>query len=107
MGDLVVVDIVDVDALGPFPHLLRDHRRVEIALQHVGGGSKTGEGPSAVDARQDVEACSVGRPATAPSMISATVRTIPRVKPWGLVRNQANVCRAAADPRAAAECGSW
>ena len=42
---------------------------------------------------------SVGPPATAPSCISATVRTRPRVKPLGLVRNQANVCRAAADPR--------
>ena len=36
-------------------------------------------------------------------MISATVRTTPRVKPLGLVRNQANVCRAAADPRPLAE----
>jgi hypothetical protein len=50
VGNLVVIDIVDVDAPRPLPHLLRDYRGVEIALQHIGGGSKNGEGPSAVDA---------------------------------------------------------
>ena len=98
VSDLVVVDVVDVDALRPLPHLLRDDRGVEIALQHVGGGSKYGKGPSAMDAWQDVEAClSGGLPPL--FQISASVLTSPRVKPLGLVRNQANVCRVAADPR--------
>ena len=102
VGDLVVIDVVDVDAPGALAHLLRDDRGVEVALQHVGRGAKAGVGPSAVYAWQDVErAC---RAACHRSfMISATVRTTPRVNPLGLVRNQANVCRAPADPRAAPE----
>ena len=105
MGDLVVIDVVDVDALGALAHLLRDDRGVEVTLQHVGGGAKAGEGPSAVDAWQDVEPCLSGA-CHRSFMISATVRTTPRVKPLGLVRNQANVCRAAADPRPR-RGGSW
>ena len=56
VGDLVVVNVVDVDALGPLTHFLRNDRGVEIALHDVGGGTKNGEGPAAVNARQDVEA---------------------------------------------------
>ena len=33
VGDLVVIDVVDVDALGALAHLLRDDRGVEVALQ--------------------------------------------------------------------------
>jgi hypothetical protein len=55
VGYLVVVDVVDVDALRTLAHLLCDDRGVEIALQDVGGGAETGEGPSAVNSRQDIE----------------------------------------------------
>ena len=56
MGDLVVVDVVGIDAFRPLAHLLSDDRRVEIALQDVRRGPKAGERPSAMDPRQNVEA---------------------------------------------------
>ena len=61
MGDLVVVDVVGIDALRSLAHFLRDHRGVEIALQHVRRGAKTGECPSAMDPRQNVETFLSGR----------------------------------------------
>ena len=60
VGDLVVVDVVDEDALCSLAHLLSDDRSVEIALQHVGGGAQTGVGPAPVNARQDIEAVLAG-----------------------------------------------
>src|SRR4029453_2613331 len=60
MGDLVVVDVVDEDALPSLAHLLGDDRSVEIALEHIGGGAQSGVGPSPVNSRQDVEAVLAG-----------------------------------------------
>ena len=99
VGDLVVVDVVDIDALRSLAHLLGDDRGVEIALQDIGGGAKSGVGPSPVNSRQDVEPVLSG---SLPSLLRPPRRWSVRprgVKPLGLVRNQANVCRAAADPR--------
>src|SRR5215213_4188299 len=39
VGDLVVVNVVDVDALGSLTHFLRDHCSVEVALHDVGSGA--------------------------------------------------------------------
>jgi hypothetical protein len=56
MGDLVIVDIVDVDALCPFSHLLRHYRCVQVALQDVAGCAQSSKRPSAMHAWQDVKA---------------------------------------------------
>src|SRR5688572_3232383 len=55
VGDLVVIDVVDIDALCSPAHLFGDDGCVEIPLQDVGGGAESGVGPSPVNARQDVE----------------------------------------------------
>src|SRR4029453_8047986 len=55
MGDLVVIDVVDVDALRSLAHRLGDDSCVEIALENIGRGAQSGVGPSPVNPRQDVE----------------------------------------------------
>ena len=56
VGDLVVVDIVDVDAANPAHHLLGDDCRVEVAQETVAECAKAGERPRTVHAGEDVEA---------------------------------------------------
>ena len=53
VGDLVVVDEVDVDGLRPAHHRLDDQRDVEVTQEHVGGRAQGDVRPSPVDARLD------------------------------------------------------
>ena len=66
VGDLVVVHVVDVDALGSLTHFLRDHRRVEITL-HARWWRREGRRRS-IHGGRAAGCCggSVGRLATAP-----------------------------------------
>src|SRR3954454_22887410 len=54
VGDLVVVDVVDVDAAGALAHLLGDDGGVEVAAPHVRRRPEGREGPAAVDPRHQV-----------------------------------------------------
>ncbi len=64
--DLVVVDVVDVDAAGASHHLLAHDGGVEVAQQAVAEGAQPGEGPRAVHPRMHVEAALPLLPGSAP-----------------------------------------
>ena len=99
VGDLVVVDVVHVDAAGTAHHLLAHHGRVEVTQQAVAEGAQAGERPRAVHPRMDLEPPLARSPGTAPGPSPRWSGRCCGTRPSGRSRKRANTSRVRRDPR--------